>query len=315
MDLIPQGYTYQSHAATAGVYNEQTGLWSINGTILNGSTETLNILVIVNAPTGNTDEYVNVAEITTSAFADPDSDSSVGLNQDDLGDGIADDDEATAFVTPQTVDIAVAKTVNNETPQIGDEVVFTISVSNEGALEATNIGIEEIVPSGYRLVSSQADTGSYDQLSGFWEIETLEALGSTSLMLIVEVLDVNNYLNTASLAFVDQLDTNDANNSDQALVEPSCLNVYNEFSPNGDGVNETFTIDCISRYPSNVLKVYNRWGNLVFEQRGYTNDWDGTSSGRATINKGELLPVGTYYYVLDLGNGSEPRTDWLYINR
>nr|WP_297918375.1 gliding motility-associated C-terminal domain-containing protein [uncultured Allomuricauda sp.] len=315
MDLIPQGYTYQSHAATAGVYNEQTGLWSINGTILNGSTETLNILVIVNAPTGNTDEYVNVAEITTSAFADPDSDSSVGLNQDDLGDGIADDDEATAFVTPQTVDIAVAKTVNNETPQIGDEVVFTISVSNEGALEATNIGIEEIVPSGYRLVSSQADTGSYDQLSGFWEIETLEALGSTSLMLIVEVLDVNNYLNTASLAFVDQLDTNDANNSDQAFVEPSCLNVYNEFSPNGDGVNETFTIDCISRYPSNVLKVYNRWGNLVFEQRGYTNDWDGTSSGRATINKGELLPVGTYYYVLDLGNGSEPRTDWLYINR
>ncbi|MEO0901567.1 MAG: gliding motility-associated C-terminal domain-containing protein, partial [Bacteroidota bacterium] len=315
IDLLPTGYTYQSHVATAGAYNEQTGLWALNGSLFSGSTETLNILATVNAPTGTMDEYLNVAEISRSDFADPDSSPLSSLSQDDLSDGLADDDEATAQVIPQTTDISIAKTVDNESPQIGDDVVFTITVSNQGSQDATNIGIEELLPSGYRLTSSQTDSGSYDEASGFWDIESLSGLSSTSLIITAEVLDINDYVNTASLAFVDQLDTNDSNNTAQAAVEPSCLTVYNEFSPNGDGVNETFTIDCISRYPNNVLKVFNRWGNIVFEQRSYNNDWDGTSNGRATVQKGQQLPVGTYYYVLDLGDGSEPRTDWLYINR
>ncbi|MBS9462726.1 DUF11 domain-containing protein [Flagellimonas sp. 389] len=314
-DLLPSGYTYQSHIVTAGVYDASSGLWNTNGTILNQSTETLVILATVNVPTGNADEYLNVAEITASDLADPDSDPNQGLDVDDLSDGIDDDDEAVAFVTPQTTDIGVAKTVDNATPNIGDEVSFTITITNQGSLQATNIGIEEQVPSGYRLVSFQASDGTYDGVSGFWEIEVLDALGTANLQLIVEVLDINDYVNTASLAFVDQLDVNNTNDSAEATVEPSCLIIYNEFSPNGDGVNEFFKIDCISRYPNNLLQVYNRWGNIVFEQRSYNNDWDGTSNGRATIQKGDLLPVGTYYYVLDLGDGSEPRTDWLYINR
>ena len=89
----------------------------------------------------------------------------------------------------------------------------------------------------------------------------------------------------------------------------------NEFSPNGDGVNETFEIDCISRYPNNTLKIYNRWGNLVFQAQGYNNEFAGISNGRAVIQKEEFLPVGTYYYILDLGDGSQPIADWLYINR
>ena len=315
LDILPSGYTYQSHVSTAGVYNEQTGVWTLNGPVFSGSTETLAILVTINAPTENIDEYLNVAEISGSDFADPDSSPLSGLSQDDLGDGLADDDEATAQVVPQTIDISIAKTVDIENPQIGDEVVFTITVSNTGPQLATNIGIEEQLPSGYRLVNAQPDSGNYDEGAGFWDIDTLDAFSTTSLRITVEVLDINDYLNTASLVFVDQFDTNDSNNSAQASVEPSCLIVYNEFSPNGDGVNETFTIDCISRYPNNVLKVFNRWGNIVFEQRSYNNNWDGTSNGRATVQKGQQLPVGTYYYVLDLGDGSEPRTDWLYINR
>ncbi|WP_420603083.1 gliding motility-associated C-terminal domain-containing protein [Flagellimonas sp.] len=314
-DQLPSGYTYQSHIATAGTYNEVTGIWNINGTIFNQNTETLVILATVNRPTGTADEYLNVATITATDLADPDSNPNQGIDVDDLADGIGDDDEAIAFVTPQTTDVAITKTVDNTSPNIGGEVVFTITAMNQGSVAATNIGIEEQLPSGYRLITSQASDGAYDEVSGFWEINSIDALGTANLQLTVEVLDVNDYLNTASLAYVDQLDVNDTNNSDQAEVEPSCLTVFNEFSPNGDGVNEFFKIDCISRYPKNVLQVYNRWGNIVYEQRSYNNDWDGTSNGRATVQKGDLLPVGTYYYVLDLGDGSEPRTDWLYINR
>ena len=314
-DMLPSGFTYQSHITTAGIYNSNSGLWTLNGPVFNGSTESLVILATVNTPTGAMDEYVNVAEITASDFADPDSDPNQGIDSDDLSDGNADDDEAVASVIPQTTDIVVTKTVDNTTPNIGSQVVFTITASNQGSVEATNIGIEEILPSGYSLITAQATDGLYDEISGFWEIPQLGSLGTASLQLTVEVLDVNDYLNTASLAFVDQLDTNTANDSAQAEVSPSCLTVYNEFSPNGDGVNEFFKIDCISRYPNNVLQVYNRWGNIVYEKRSYNNDWDGTSTGRATVQQGDLLPVGTYYYVLDLGDGSEPRTDWLYINR
>ena len=194
-------------------------------------------------------------------------------------------------------------------------MTFAITVSNQGSSTATNVGIEEALPSGYRLISSHVDNGVYDEPSGFWEVDRLDPLETASLNLTVEVLDEDDYLNIVSLSFVDQFDTNDTNDRAEAFIEPSCLTVYNEFSPNGDGVNETFTIDCISRYPNNVLQGFNRWGNIVFEQRSYNNDWDGTSNGRATVQKGQQLPVGTYYYVLDLGDGSSPRTDWLYINR
>jgi hypothetical protein len=52
------------------------------------------------------------------------------------------------------------------------------------------------------------------------------------------------------------------------------------------------------------LEVYNRWGNIVFDYKhdGNPNNtpkwWDGTSYGRLTINKGEVLPVGTYFYII-----------------
>lgn len=315
IDVLPSGYSYESHTSTAGVYHVDSGIWSVNRTILNQDTESLEILAVVNAPTGAEDEYLNAAFVSGSMYADPDSDPSTGPDEDDFADGIADDDEATANVVPQTTDIAITKNVDKAMPNIGDEVVFEITVTNEGMDDATHLGIEEQLPLGYGYVSSQATVGTYDAASSFWEIESLPVSESATLLLTVKVLDIEQYLNVAGLAYTDQWDTDETNNSAEAFVEPSCLVVYNEFSPNGDGVNDYFKIDCISRYPNNTLQVYNRWGNIVFEKRSYNNDWDGTPNGRAIVQKEDQLPVGTYYYVLDLGDGSEPRTDWLYINR
>jgi len=98
-------------------------------------------------------------------------------------------------------------------------------------------------------------------------------------------------------------------------VLPACVAIYNEFSPNGDGVNDTFVIECIDNFPNNTLKVYNRWGNLVYSTKNYNNTWTGVSDGRATFNRDEKLPEGTYYFVLDLGDGYKPVVKWLYINR
>jgi len=314
-DVLPSGYTYESHTSTAGLYNIDSGIWSINRTILNEDTESLEILAVVNAPTGTEDEYLNEAFVTSSLYADPDSDPSTGMDQDDFTDGISDDDEVSVFVVPQTTDIVVTKNVDNAMPNIGDQVVFEITATNQGLDDAVNIGIQEELPSGYQFVSSDVTVGTYDSEASFWEIESLPVSETATLLLTVEVLDVEDYMNRVSLAYVDQWDVDESNNDAEAFVEPSCLVVYNEFSPNGDGVNDYFKIDCISRYPGNSLQVYNRWGNIVFQTRSYKNDWDGTPNGRAIVQPEDQLPVGTYYYVLDLGDGSEPRTDWLYLNR
>ncbi len=314
-DLLPSGYTYASHTSTAGVYDSDSGLWMVNRAILSQDTESLEILANVNAPTGTEDEYLNIAFISSSLYPDLDSDPLMGFGEDDFADGIEDDDEASAFVVPQTTDLSITKNVDNVTPNIGDEVIFEITVTNQGLYDATHLGIEEQLPSGYRYVGSETTAGTYDSESSFWEIESLPVSETATLFLTVEVLDIEDYLNVASLAYVDQWDTNESNNSAEAFIEPGCLVVYNEFSPNGDGVNDYFKIDCLSRYPNNTLQVFNRWGNIVFQTKSYKNDWDGTSNGRAIVQPEDQLPEGTYYYVLDLGDGSEPRTDWLYINR
>lgn len=74
------------------------------------------------------------------------------------------------------------------------------------------------------------------------------------------------------------------------------LEIPNTFSPNGDGINDTWEILGIEAYPNCHIQVYTRWGQLVFQTSGYSKEkrWDGTS------NSGRELATGTYYYVINL---------------
>ncbi|MEM8908890.1 MAG: gliding motility-associated C-terminal domain-containing protein, partial [Bacteroidota bacterium] len=74
------------------------------------------------------------------------------------------------------------------------------------------------------------------------------------------------------------------------------INVMNGFSPNGDNRNDFFVIQGLEAFPDNVLRVYNRWGNLIYRMDGYDNSWNGRWEGKD-------LPDGTYFYVLSDGVG------------
>ncbi|MEI7801365.1 MAG: gliding motility-associated C-terminal domain-containing protein, partial [Bacteroidota bacterium] len=79
----------------------------------------------------------------------------------------------------------------------------------------------------------------------------------------------------------------------EECVEDS-LEMPTGFSPNGDGPNDFFVIHGLVRYPDNELKVFNRWGNLVYEKKNYNNEWDGTN------NSGDKLPDGTYFAIFNV---------------
>ncbi len=97
--------------------------------------------------------------------------------------------------------------------------------------------------------------------------------------------------------------------------DPCTLTIPSGFSPDGDGINDFFVIEGIEAYPNATLKIINRWGNRVYEVAGgYPNDWDGTNQFGMTTGSREL-PVGTYFYILDLGDGSEILKGYVFINK
>jgi len=102
------------------------------------------------------------------------------------------------------------------------------------------------------------------------------------------------------------------------VIKDKPLTIYNGVSADGDGHNDYFKIDGIEYYPKNNLKIFNRWGVLVYEKDGYSNEapFDGHSNGRATISTDSKLPQGTYYYILEYEDSDDqPHTEkgWLYL--
>lgn len=95
--------------------------------------------------------------------------------------------------------------------------------------------------------------------------------------------------------YVSGTDDNDCFGIDSVRVTvEKIVDPVNGFSPNGDGVNDLFFIERIQNYPNAVVQIFNRWGNLIYTSNpGYTNPWDGKYNGNE-------LPIGTYYYVIDL---------------
>jgi gliding motility-associated-like protein len=95
--------------------------------------------------------------------------------------------------------------------------------------------------------------------------------------------------------------------------------IPNAFSPNGDGVNDYFEILGIEYYENNSITIINRWGNKVYEAKNYgistsPQFWDGKSN-TGFLSGNDDLPTGTYFYILDLGNGEKPISGSIYLDR
>jgi gliding motility-associated-like protein len=102
-----------------------------------------------------------------------------------------------------------------------------------------------------------------------------------------------------------------SNESDYCSTEP--IFIPEGFSPNGDGLYDVFAILNLRGLNANV-QIYNRWGNLVYSNENYQNDWTGIAN-QGPVLYGEELPSGTYYYIIQIEGEAQPRKEYLTLWR
>ena len=210
-------------------------------------------------------------------------------------------------------DLSITMTVDNIHPFMGHNVEFAVTATNQGPDKATGVSVSDLLPDGYTYVSSTVSVSSYDSNTGVWNIGTLNQ-GESELMTIIATANfTGNYTNTATVTGIEA-DGDLTNNVASVTTIPTDFFIPEGFSPNGDGINDLFVIRGIQNYPANKIVIYNRWGNKVFEASPYLNNWDGKATTGLRVN-GNDLPTGTYFYLLDLGDGTHMRKGTIYLNQ
>lgn len=128
-----------------------------------------------------------------------------------------------------TADLAITKTVNNTSVEVGDPINFTLTAENFGPDNATDVIVFDFLPSGYTYISDDG-SGSYNPLTGIWSIGNLDNGDSEVLNITVTVNHLGNYLNQANIYSTnsDIFDPNMDNNADTAIVDVLC-EIRNEF--------------------------------------------------------------------------------------
>ncbi len=200
---------------------------------------------------------------------------------------LSDTDIANPVATP-TETTTYEVTIADDCPNNFEVVTITVVVNELPTADAgpdrTTIPDESII-----LEASGGDSYSWDNT---------DLIIGSSTVAMPEVA-----ISGATTFTVTVTDSNGCSATDEVNVEivddpELVVSVVDAFSPNGDGKNDFLEFSGLELYPENKLTVFNRWGNIVFEMRGYQlNDvrWDGTRNGKP-------LPAATYYYILEFAD-------------
>ena len=280
------------------------------------------------------------------------------LDQDSDEDGIPDNIESQTsqgYIAPSGVDANGNGLDDAYDATNGITPVNTDGTDNVDMLDndSDNDGIFDLYESGFVLSGSDTDGDGLDDV-----IDTTVGYGDSNGIIVISgdtigLQDTDgDASSTGDFDYRDEdddndgLDTADENgdgngdgNPDDAFdsdgdgtpdyLEVNThngtedLEIFQMVTPNGDNDNDVFVIKNIERFPNNTVEIYNRWGVLVYEVKGYNpaegKAFKGISEGRVTVNQNSELPVGTYFYVVKYTNDAtgenKEQAGYLYINR
>ncbi|MCE7053620.1 BspA family leucine-rich repeat surface protein [Algoriphagus sp. AGSA1] len=173
----------------------------------------------------------------------------------------------------------------------GKEYQVKIHVVNTGSVSSGPLAVDHYFSDlvGYEGASSEVGDISYDSSNKYltWGIEEISPGDTLELILELKATEdglVENFFHVYS----DTPDPDYSNNELVFTINQSELRIPNVFTPNGDGINESWRIEQLNElFASNQLVVFDRMGKTVFSTENYQNDWSGTGLSR-----------GTYFYEL-----------------
>ncbi len=153
-----------------------------------------------------------------------------------------------------------------------------------------NAGVDQLVPEGRTVVLAATATGG-SNLQFEWTPALYLNNALSSQPSCTPLQDISYGLIVSNAEGCEAVDSMDI----KVLFQPRVPNV---FSPNGDGIYDTWQIQYLNDYPNCRIQIYTRAGQLVYQSVGYGTPWNGTW-------KGQPLPIGTYYYIIQPGLGLE----------
>jgi large repetitive protein len=259
-DILPAGITYGADNAAAlqddtgatTTFNPATGDWII-GQLNAGSSRTLTIQVTVNVSSG---QVLNTADITGN---EPDSNSA--NNTDD------------ALLAVNGADLSLTKTINNNAPQVGDSVTYTLTVSNAGPNTAFGVAVTDTLPTTVTYSGIfTASQGSFD--GTLWSVGTLPANSAATLQITVQVtFTTGTFVNVAEVTASDQADPDSTPN-------------------NGDPSEDDYAQSSFLFDPPFGRKVFNENG---LPQLEWNVVWVNPNSSPLTVTVSDPVPAGTTF--------------------
>ncbi len=280
-DEVPAGLSCTA-VTSNGAYSAANGEWTVP-TLANDASETLTFSCTA-AATGS---YTNTATRSES--------SPVDLNADN------DSDAATvAVMAPGEADLALAKVVDEDEPTVGDQVTFTVTLTNNGPEDAADITVSDPEPDGLTFGSVTSETGgSYD--AGVWTVAALASGGSIDLTIVATVTRTGTSTNTATVTASSRPDSNTDNNTASATV---------------DGQSDVVVQDCTTASPLYIsafsagspgqVTVQNDSGTETVDLPGCTlaiyDGFDETVEDTA-VAPTPLAPSAPYDYSVDIEVG------------
>ena len=244
-DVLPEGLLLVSFTPSQGTYTPATGVWAL-GALAAGTQTTLTLRATVQ----QSGPLTNRAAKTAQTERDP--------NPANDASGVT--------VNGQAADVQVVKTVDRPTPQLGERVTFTVTVTNNGPNTATGVQVLDTLSPGLTLDSETPVTvshGTYTAATGLWEVGTLAHTGSAAtatLQITATVTQAGPLTNLAVKIEQDQPDPNPTNDQDRLTLPDQLLADLVVTKSNGGssvvpGTEVTYTVIVTNHGPSAVTNA------------------------------------------------------------
>ncbi|MFK7904804.1 MAG: hypothetical protein AB8B69_06750, partial [Chitinophagales bacterium] len=270
-DVFPIGLTFNTSSASKGAYT--SGVWTV-GDMGSNETETLTLTV---STLGLMGEVAYFAQVQT-ANPNNDADSTPG-NDTDQSDN--EDDEVATTLAPAPIDLELSVAASVLIADAGDDVTLTLTLENNGASDAMNVVVEDVLPSGFSLNSSTASHGTY---SSDWSVGTLlvgEIATLTLEVTVAEIITSLTYFAQVQTASPEDSDSTPNNNSNQTPIEDDEASITIAPTVAPTDIDLSLDINC------NVSE-FNLYQNVTYTIE-VTNGGPATATGIEVAN---TLPTG-----------------------